>query len=360
MARNGIPLKFDSVATQRAEARSLWRATAACAKARMTGEREIAYAQRVFGHDDRAIAITKAAVAPHSTSDSASALSITRVSPLLTIAPQSAAARLFAQCDSFDLTGISTVTVPYPVSFPVGLFVAEGSPIPIPQGVTGNSVLGPTRKLSFICVVSRELDEMVPETASVVIGRLMGQSAGRSLDAAVFDSNAATTIRPAGLLHGLTPIGGTTGAATISDAISGDIALLAQGFSDSNIDFQNMILITNTASYLKYATSRGFQELPVPCLPSMTVPGGTIVGVVPEGVGTGFSGTPEIETSRIATAHFDDTTPLAIGTAGAPPTVAAPTRSFFQSDLLGIKLRLKTAWSVLQPGSVQVITGATW
>jgi hypothetical protein len=188
----------------------------------------------------------------------------------------------------------------------------------------------------------------------------MGQSAGRSLDAVVFDSNAATTLRPAGLLHGLTPITATTGAATIGDTISGDIALLAQAFSDANIDFANMILVTNTASYLKYQTSRGFAELPVPCLPSMTVPSGTIIGIAPEGVGTGFSGTPEIETSRIATAHFDDTTPLAIGTPGSPATVAAPIRSFFQSDLLGIKLRLKCAWGVLQPGSLQVITGAVW
>jgi hypothetical protein len=102
-----VPFRPDSGAAQRAEARSLWRAAAACAKANIAGERPIPYVQRVFGHDDRAIAITRAAVNPHSTTDSASALSITRVNPLLTIAPQSAAARLFAQCASFDLTGVA-------------------------------------------------------------------------------------------------------------------------------------------------------------------------------------------------------------------------------------------------------------
>jgi hypothetical protein len=195
--------------THRAEAKSLWRATAACALSRNTGERPVAYAQRVFARDDRAIAITRAAVSPHSTTDSASALSTARVNPLLTIAPQSAAARLFTQCASFDLTGISSVNVPYPASFPVGLFVAEGAPIPVPQGALGSSTVGPTSKLSFICVVSKQLEEATPETASVVIGRLMSQSAGRSLDAVVFDNNAASSTRPAGLLHGLTPISGT-------------------------------------------------------------------------------------------------------------------------------------------------------
>jgi len=60
-----------------------------------------------------------------------------------------------------------------------------------------------------------------------------------------------------------------------------------------------------------------------------------------------------------ATVHFEDTTPLAIGTPGTPPTVAAPTHSAFQEDLLIVKARGRCAWTV-QPGAVAVINGAAW
>jgi hypothetical protein len=246
------------------------------------------------------------------------------------------------------------------VTHPVGLFVGEGSPIPVAQGATGSSTVGPVRKLSFICVVSAELEEQTPENASILIGRMMGESAGRSLDAAVFDSNPSDATRPAGLLHGVAAIAATTSAATIGDSISSDIGKLAQAFADAFIDFQDMILITNTSSYLQYQTTRGFAELPVPCLPSMTVPSGTVIGIAPQGIGTGFSGSPEIEISKYGVAHFESAAPLPIGSPGSPPTVAAPARELAQANLLGIKLRLKCAWAVLQPGAVQQITGATW
>ena len=35
---------------------------------------------------------------------------------------------------------------------------------------------------------------------------------------------------------------------------------------------------------------------------------------------------------RLGDLHMEDTTPLAIGTVGSPNTVAAPTRSFWQTD----------------------------
>jgi hypothetical protein len=43
-------------------------------------------------------------------------------------------------------------------------------------------------------------------------------------------------------------------------------------------------------------------------------------------------GAPRFDVSDQATLHLEDTTPLAIGTAGAPATVAAPVRSLFQTD----------------------------
>ena len=57
--------------------------------------------------------------------------------------------------------------------------------------------------------------------------------------------------------------------------------------------------------------------------------------------------------------HFEDTTPLPIGTPGSPTTVAAPTRSAFQQDLVVIRVRARCAWAAL-PGAVQVINSVGW
>jgi hypothetical protein len=73
---------------QRAEARALWRATAACALSRIHGERPVEFARKTFD-DERVARIVKASVSPHSTTDSASALSISRTNPLLLVASTS-------------------------------------------------------------------------------------------------------------------------------------------------------------------------------------------------------------------------------------------------------------------------------
>jgi hypothetical protein len=347
----------DNGREKRAEARALWRSCAAMTLARVHGERPVEFTKRAFPDDDRAARIVKGAVNPTDTS-SASALSISKTGPLLMIAPQSAAARLFEKCARFDLSGVATISVPYAVAHPTGIFVAESSPIPVAQGALGAATVGPTRKLSFIVVISRELDEASPENASTVISRLMGESAARSLDAVVFDANAADTTRPAGLLHNVTPITGTASGAPTADLIAGDIGKLAQAFSDANINSENMVLVTSTSAFWKYQLTRGFAELPAPCIPSMSVPVGTVIAIAIEGVGSAYSGMPEIEIVKQPAVHFESATPQQIGT--SPNIVAAPTRSLWQQDLLGIKLRQRAAWAVLQPGSVQVITNANW
>jgi hypothetical protein len=92
------------------------------------------------------------------------------VSPLLLVAPSSAAAKLFDRALKVDLSGISQVNVPHVANHPTPLFVGEVAPIPVVQAATGGTVIEPANKLSFIISVTRELDEATPETASVVLG----------------------------------------------------------------------------------------------------------------------------------------------------------------------------------------------
>jgi hypothetical protein len=69
---------------------------------------------------------------------------------------------------------------------------------------------------------------------------------------------------------------------------------------------------------------------------------------------------PEIQVSGNVAAHMEDTTLAQIGTPGAPNIVAAPTRSFWQTDSLAVKIRMRCAWASLQPGAVQFLQSVNW
>ena len=69
---------------------------------------------------------------------------------------------------------------------------------------------------------------------------------------------------------------------------------------------------------------------------------------------------PQFDVSSNALIHQENTSPLAIGTAGSPATVAAPSRSAFQTDTLILRLRMDVSWGVRSAGSVAWLTGATW
>jgi hypothetical protein len=80
---------------------------------------------------------------------------------------------------------------------------------------------------------------------------------------------------------------------------------------------------------------------------------GSIIGVAPEAIATGYSGLPEIDISKNAVAHFEDTAVTDIGVAGT--LASGSVRSAWQTNLLKLRLRIKCCLGVLAPGTVQLI-----
>ena len=66
-------------------------------------------------------------------------------------------------------------------------------------------------------------------------------------------------------------------------------------------------------------------------IPTIGVAAGTVIAIDPLALVSGFGADPEISANRDAVVHYEDTTPLQIGS-GTPTTVAAPTWSTWQSD----------------------------
>jgi hypothetical protein len=356
LAPRGIPLRVDRDALVADQRRSLYRAIAAKVLGARSREPAHRIVERAWPDDHRAMLITRAPTTPTSTT-AAAALAQTRTGDLFLVAPGSAAAQLFSRCPRLDFDGVSQFLVPYVGAHPTPLFVAEGAPIPVGQAGLGHATVGPVHKLAFITTLSNELEAATPESASVILGRLMGEAAAKALDLAVFGTAAADATRPAGLLDGVTPLTAAAAGATAIDTAGADIAAFADAFATANINSANMILIAHPKQAWKLRLVLGFETLSVSVLMSIALTPGTVIAVVPEAIASGYEGQSEIETTRYPDVHLEAAAPLDIATSG---TMAVPVMSTFQQDLMAVKLRVRCAWAALQPGAVQFMNNVNW
>jgi hypothetical protein len=352
---SGIPLRPDRDALASADRRSLHRAVTALALANVREQRPETLVRAIWPDDAQASLIVKAAVSPTSTS---SYPQITTATVLPALAPASASARLFARCLQIDLAGVAKVRVPFTVDAPQPTFVGEGSAAPVAQYSLSGVDCGPARKILILAAVTGELENATPETASVIIGKALSDATQKSVDAAVFSNVAADATRPAGLLLGITPIAAaSTGSDT--EKMATDIAALAGAIGDADIAADDMVIVASVAqaTKLRLLSSPNFTNL---VIGTKALADGTIVGIAPSGVAVGYSGSPEVETSRQGLVHFEDTTPLPIATGvQGSGVLATPTKSVWQTDMIVIKVRARTAWAAL-PGAIAMVTGVGW
>jgi hypothetical protein len=156
----------------------------------------------------------------------------------------------------------------------------------------------------------------------------------------------------------VTPLTPPTAGNSDLEAAATDLAGLASEISARGIAADDMVVIAAMPQALKLRLLSGpnFTNL---ILGTDALADRTVVGIAPAGVGVGYAGAPDIETSKQATFHFEDTTPLPIGSPGAPATVASPTRNAVQQDLRIVKVRARCAWAAL-PGAVQTMANVNW
>jgi hypothetical protein len=313
------------------------------------------YVSAAWPSDDTAQMIARTAVAPM-TIGSSGLPGIVAINILPSIAPKSAAQRLFSKCMRVNLDHINQVFVPRGLPVVTPIFVSEGAPSPVIKLNFKSGVIGPTRKILVNTAVTRELEEATPEIASDVIGALLSEAATRSLDAIVFDNNPDDGIPPAGLLNGLTPIGASTG--TGNAGIAADLGSLAAAVAVNAVDPDDMIIITNPkqAVQIRYLAGPAFDASRV--FGSVAVPDKRVIGIAPAAVASGYSGIPAIEKKRNPSIQFEDTNPAQIVDAAGNP--AAPVQSVFQVDMIAIRVRCWAAWNVVAAGGVSYIDNVAW
>ncbi|HJQ61186.1 MAG TPA: phage major capsid protein [Vineibacter sp.] len=252
-----------------------------------------------------------------------------------------------------------------------GSFVAEGAPIPVRQAAFTAVTLG-LKKMAVITSYTREIAEHSTPEIETILRQLIMDDTGVAVDTVFIDATAASSIRPAGIrsgVAGLTPTAITGGAfaALVTDLKNMVGALAAVNAMGQLVFIMNPVqqiaisLTQNAGGDFPFqAEINSNRLLGYPVIVSSTVPANTVILINADDLMVVQGDTPRFDVSDQATLHFEDTTPLQIGTAGSPATVAAPTRSMFQTDSLALRMILPMNWAMRRTGSVAWIAGVTW
>jgi hypothetical protein len=143
--------------------------------------------------------------------------------------------------------------------------------------------------------------------------------------------------------------GGQTAMATDLRALTAAVATAGGG--------ANLVVIASPAQAISLqVVSSGFTT---PVIIAPTLAAGTAIVLDAGSFVSGFGADPKIDVSDGGVLHFEDASPLAIGTAGSPNTVAAPVREVWQHDMKALRCTLDTAFAMRSP-ALAYTTTATW
>lgn len=303
--------------------------------------------------DDRAALIMKAAVSPTSTSDGP--LLADQIAVFRSLFPGSALWRLLDNPNALklDLKGVNTISVPHVGNFPQPVFVGEGQPGPVVQWSMTRAVVGPAKKILVLSAVSEELEAASPQSVAGVIGRVLSDSTGKSIDFIGFDASPGDDIRPPGLLFGVAPTPPAAAAAVLQETIAADMSNLAGTIGNAGIDPSDVQFIAGPREVSLMRSLVNADN----AIMSLGVPSKTIIAVAPAGLASGVVGVPEISTSKEAVLHREDASPGEI--VSTPGVSASPSTSMFQSFLIAVRVRAECSWAAA-PGAAQVVENVNW
>jgi len=287
--------------------------------------------------------------------------------------PASVAGRLLARGLQFSFGTNGTISIPTRSATPTiaGSFVGEGAPIPVRQGAfTAIPLI--QKKMAVITVFSREISEHSQPAIEGLLRTAIVEDTAIAIDSVLLDATAASAVRPAGLRNGVSTLTPTAGGGFA--AVVGDVKLAVGGLLTStlgNIRLPvwlmspalelglRLTVAPNTGTFVFAEQLNGGSLAGYPVIVSPNVTADTLYLIDAADL-VSASGPPRFDVSDAATVHMDDTTPLAIGTTGTPNVVAAPVRSFWQTDTLGIRMVMPLNWAMRRTGMVAYITGTTW
>lgn len=251
-----------------------------------------------------------------------------------------------------------------------GAWVGEGAPKPVKPPSFSSVPLTPF-KLAVISTFTEEMALYSNPAIEGIIRQAMTDDTSVSLDTYLIDATASSSTRPAGLRYNIAALTATA-SGTLVEKMVADIkqiinAIVASGGGSDIVIMMNPaqsvsigFAQTTTGDFMFSGTTEAGQRFNVTFIVSQTVTAGMVIGIEASEFASATGDTPRFAVSNEATLHEESTTPLAIGTAGSPNTVAAPVRSLFQTDSIAIRLTLYVSWVMRRSGMVAWINSVGW
>jgi HK97 family phage major capsid protein len=273
----------------------------------------------------------------------------------------------------YDLGRNGTLKIPYRATTPLasGAWVGEGAPKPVKRIGLATVTLTP-HKIACITTYTEEMANSSVPAIEGILRKAMADDTQASLDGYLIDAVAESATRPAGLLAGVSPITASAATTTLEKIVADINALIAP--MEAAGAGGNVVLMMNPAQARKIgmvqtttgdfafgsATEAAAKFGVKRIISSTTIPAGRLIAVDADWFATATGDTPRFAVSNEATLHEEDTTPLPLSATGSPNTVAAPMRSLWQTDSIGIRLSLYVTWAMVRSGMVQTIASVGW
>ena len=199
----------------------------------------------------------------------------------------------------------------------------------------------------MIVVMSRETGKCAG--AQTIFSTILRESAARTLDQAYFGSQAGNDEAVAGLLNGVTALTPQPGSGV--EGMRADLAELAAAVS-----------MNGSGQVLYIASPDRAAKAPIVdpdsravIWPSKAVPADRLIAIDPVSIVHGFGPNLDILVSTDAIVHMD-TEPGEI-VSGTGPTLAAPVRSLWQSDAIGLRALVDIAFTKRRADCVAYVDG---
>jgi HK97 family phage major capsid protein/HK97 family phage prohead protease len=352
------------------------RALSVMAKSQAVHEHDMGKTLRdLYGGDEMVGVVLRAAVNPAQTTVAtwaAELVTTENVGFLDRLIPASIYQQLAAMGARYTFGNAGVLKIPVRAASPTlaGNWVGEGAAKPVRRASFSTVSLTPT-KLSVISTFTEEMATYGSPAIEGIIRQAMADDTSIALDTFLIDAVASSATRPAGLLNGVTPI--TASAATpATAAMVADLKALVAAITAANGGRKVAIIMnpaqalalgfaqTTTGDFLFTDRAEAGGKFGVSFIVSNTCPAARVIAVDAEDFASATGDTPRFAVSTDATLHEEDTTPLAIGTPGAPATIAAPARSLFQTDAVAIRMSLYVSWAMRRTLMVQTISPVIW
>jgi hypothetical protein len=314
-------------------------------------------ADRLWGDDRDTKLLTRAAVNP---GDTTLPMATTTWNFLQSLAPLSAGAGLFGATTTFPFGRAATLSVPsFTANVASVAYIGQGTGVVPMVQYTSARVQLALKKLAVATALSEEMLE-ASEAAEMLVRDVLLRSTALGLDNVLFDSNPATTVRPAGLRYNVAALTATATGSPLQDVMAQDLVKLAEAVKPvgGRIAF---VVDPARAINMSLRLLAGARET-FAVFASNALAATDIICVALDGLVGGIGdGPPEISTSKSALVHMEDTAPQPIiGGTPAAPVLAVPTRSLWQTRSVGITLRFTLDWGTRHPAATAWMTAVNW